>query len=56
MLWERAMQKDALLIDVHIPFCPGRCVYCEEKSFGQNLGACCCTLPYLVGKHLGTGE
>lgn len=23
---------------------------------GQNLGACCCTLPYLVGKHLGTGE
>jgi succinate dehydrogenase/fumarate reductase flavoprotein subunit len=23
---------------------------------GQNLGACCCTLPYLVGKRLGTEE
>jgi succinate dehydrogenase/fumarate reductase flavoprotein subunit/uncharacterized protein with FMN-binding domain len=23
---------------------------------GQNLGACCCTLPYLVGKRLGQGE
>ncbi len=32
------MKKEPLLINIHIPFCPGRCVYCEEKSFGENIG------------------
>ena len=30
--------KNKMLINIHIPFCRGRCVYCDRLSFGQNIG------------------
>ncbi len=32
------MSKEPLLVNLHIPFCPGHCVCCEEKIVGQNVG------------------
>lgn len=32
------MPKEPLLVNLHIPFCPGRCVCCEEAIVGQNAG------------------
>lgn len=32
------MSKEPLLVNLHIPFCTGRCVYCDEPIVGQNVG------------------
>lgn len=32
------MKKEAIQVDIQIPFCTGHCVYCGKQSLGENVG------------------
>lgn len=31
------MDKEKVLVRIELPFCTGHCVYCEKKTYGQNI-------------------
>ena len=33
------MEKQNLSIQIRFPYCPGHCVFCEEKTYGENITA-----------------
>lgn len=31
-------KKEALIINIKVPFCAGNCIFCDERSYGENIG------------------